>query len=161
MHAECYRFVERVANLLGAQDSVLEIGSRNVNGSVRPLFPSAEYTGIDYRSGPGVDIVANAEAYRPSCLVDLVVCTEVLEHACNADAICQTAYEALKPGGVLILTAAGRGRAAHGTDGGQLDNGEWYANIDEGHLRSWLKQFGTVLIEVDDVVCDVRALAIK
>lgn len=169
MHAECYRFVERMAKLIGPRHCVLEIGSRNVNGTVRPLFECTNYLGLDIAPGPGVDVVADAATWRPEeaegswylQLFDLVVCTEVLEHTKDAAAICRTAHACLIPGGYLVLTAAGMGRAAHGADGGPKRIDEWYANVSPEQLRGWLRPFGTVLIEDDERVCDVRALAIK
>ena len=45
-------------------DSVLECGSYNVNGSVRDLFAVREYIGLDWRPGPGVDVVNLVHEYR-------------------------------------------------------------------------------------------------
>jgi hypothetical protein len=38
-------------------ERTLEIGSLNINGTVRNAFTSSEYVGVDVGSGPGVDIV--------------------------------------------------------------------------------------------------------
>ena len=45
-------------------DSVLECGSYNVNGSVRGLFAAREYVGLDWRPGPGVDVVSLVHEYQ-------------------------------------------------------------------------------------------------
>ena len=37
---------------------VLEIGSLDINGSVRTFFENCDYTGLDVGEGKGVDIVA-------------------------------------------------------------------------------------------------------
>jgi hypothetical protein len=61
---------------------VLEVGSLNVNGSVRGLF-SGPYTGTDMRAGPGVDRVVNAHelaSYALSEAPGVVLCLEMLEH---------------------------------------------------------------------------------
>ena len=47
-------------------DPVLEIGSYQVEGQedlidLRGLFPGRPYTGVDFRAGPGVDLVADVE----------------------------------------------------------------------------------------------------
>ena len=40
---------------------VLEVGSYDVNGTIRPLFAGARsYLGVDWRPGPGVDLVSLA-----------------------------------------------------------------------------------------------------
>ena len=69
---------------------VLEVGSRYVNGSVRPLierfFHPREYIGIDIVPGKFVDIVLPAEKileYFGSESFDVVIATEVLEHVKN------------------------------------------------------------------------------
>ena len=66
--------------------SVLEVGSRNVNGSprsvVEPMQP-ATYIGVDMESGTGVDQVLSVNALVDSFGEDafeFVICTEMLEH---------------------------------------------------------------------------------
>ena len=47
-----------------AHKRVVEVGSYVVNGSVRPLITAlspAEYIGVDFCAGPGVDVVCNAD----------------------------------------------------------------------------------------------------
>ena len=61
-------------------DSVLECGSYNVNGSVRGLFAAREYVGLDWRPGPGVDVVSLVHEYQPGRKFDTVISTEMLEH---------------------------------------------------------------------------------
>lgn len=67
--------------LRGIND-ILEIGSLNVNGSVREFF-NCSYTGIDMRGGKDVDIVINAhdlmDKFEPKTF-DFVMCLETLEH---------------------------------------------------------------------------------
>ena len=81
MHPEARAFVAGVARRAGAR-WVVELGARDLNGTVRDLFPSARgYTGVDLVAGPGVDVVADAADWRPrEPAPDLVVCCEVLEH---------------------------------------------------------------------------------
>jgi hypothetical protein len=59
-HAAQMEFVGRVKAAFPdffAGTRVLDIGSLDINGSVRPLFRGGTYTGIDVAAGPGVDIV--------------------------------------------------------------------------------------------------------
>lgn len=164
MHAEALEFVARWTRQLGPRLDVLELGSRNVNGSVRTLFGSAQrYVGIDCRTGPGVDIVADAATWRPpegEPLFDLVVSTECLEHAADAAGICRTAWESLGAGGVFLLTAAGPKRAPHGADGGSVQPGEFYANVHPEHLRLWLAPFALAVLEEHERG-DLYAVAVK
>lgn len=161
MHAQAYHYVAgAVAALGGPPTRVLEIGSYDVNGSVRPLFAGAErYHGIDIRPGPGVDEVADAATYRTNRRFDVVVCCETLEHAPDPAAVIQTAYDLLTPGGHLILTAAAHDRMPHGVNGGMVQPGEHYANIHEGDLRAWLGAWESVSVLVANG--DIAAVARK
>lgn len=157
MHAAAYDFVAEHA--IPQPCRVLEIGSRNVNGSVRPLFSSCEYVGLDVREGEGVDVVADVCEYKANKF-DVVVCCEVLEHAKNWRDLIDAADRLIKKGGTLILTAAGPGRAPHSAfDGAELRAGEHYANIAPKELEAALK--GWAKVEVDVLGTDVRAVAVK
>ena len=61
---------------------VLEVGSLDINGSVRPLFENCNYTGIDLGEGRGVDVVAHVTDYHrlDDNEFDVVISTETLEH---------------------------------------------------------------------------------
>jgi cyclopropane fatty-acyl-phospholipid synthase-like methyltransferase len=160
-------FAERaIAGLGGAVTGhVLEIGSRNINGSVRPLFAAAaSYTGIDLQDGPDVDVQADGATYDARQALDTIVCTEVLEHTPVASMLIQRAARQLVPGGWLLLTCATDPRVAHSAhDGGQLCDGEYYGNVAPADLRSWLKAAGlaTVLEEVHAERGDLYVLARK
>jgi SAM-dependent methyltransferase len=66
---------------------VLEVGSKYVNGSVRPLIERflrpREYVGVDIEPGKFVDVVLPAERlvehFGPESF-DVVIATELLEH---------------------------------------------------------------------------------
>lgn len=82
---------------------VLEVGSLDVNGSVRSLFPQP-YLGLDMQTGPGVDVVSNILSMETQGGFNTVVCCETLEHITRPwDALaCMRA--ALDPGGLFIGT---------------------------------------------------------
>lgn len=108
MHQSVMNWTEAmVARYQLAESNVLEVGSLDVNGSVRPLFSGA-YTGVDMTDGPGVDRVADAEHLPfPSASFEVVVSTELLEHCEHFwDALAEMG-RVLQPGGILILTARG------------------------------------------------------
>ena len=166
MHAEAMSWLQTIRRaLLGRRDVVCELGSRDVNGSPRELFTDAVvYVGVDMVEGPGVDVVADAAGWTPDPWLrfDLVVCTEVLEHAFGAPDICANAHRLLRPGGVFVITAAGPKREPHsGIDGGPLREKEFYGNVRVEELRGWLGLFAAVLIDQSGDGRDVYALAIK
>lgn len=145
--------------------TVLDLGGRNINGSVRTLFPAADYTTLDIRPGEGVDIVADAATWTPDRAYDVVVCTEVFEHTDSWPAICATAYAACAPGGRFIATMAGPGRPEHSAidGGGALQGGEFYRNVDPANLERTLKAVGFVDVVVDQQPspADVRCVAMR
>lgn len=162
MHVEAYHAAARllVAVPLGGA-RVLELGSYNVNGSVRPMLAgAAEVVGLDVRPGPGVDVVADAATYMDDAHFDLVVTTEMLEHAPAPADIIARCWQNLRPGGWLVLTAAGPGRQPHSCDGWPtLPPGEHYANIEPAALRGWLADWTDVLIETNPAAGDIYARA--
>jgi SAM-dependent methyltransferase len=132
MHPAAYHYVAGQSSLIVTPEmSVVEIGGRNVNGSVRSLFPTQRYSAIDVVDGPGVDIVADGADWRPSEPVDCVVCCEVLEHTQKVKAIVNNAAKMLRSGGRFIVTCAGRNRPpCSPIDGGAPRPGEFYQNIE-------------------------------
>lgn len=163
MHNEAFAWV--AAHATSDSVEVLDIGGRNVNGSIRDLFPCAtRYIAVDIREGDGVDVVADAATWVPDQEYDVVVSTETFEHTDVWPQICNTAYKALKTGGSLILTMAGPGRSEHSAvDGGQLRAGEYYGNVDPEHLKHVLVTAGFKEVVVDFRVspADTRAIATK
>ena len=101
--------------------SVLEVGSANVNGSVRPQIEAmgpARYLGLDLAPGPGVDVAypGGIETYSPEFdqkTFDLVVCLEMLEHAERWVSAFRAMAQLVAPGGALVLTCRGLGFPYH------------------------------------------------
>lgn len=98
---------------------MLEVGSYDVNGSVRPiveaLFP-ARYLGVDVQAGQGVDQVVSCESLCESVDVaawDVVISCEMLEHAWDWRTCVVQMFSALAPGGWLLLTTRSPGFPYH------------------------------------------------
>lgn len=162
MHAEAFEYVERFAT--SEPLDVLDIGGRNVNGSVRDLFPNATYTALDIREGEGVDIVADAATWTPDRQYDLVISTETFEHTPDWPRIVGTAYDACKPGGRIVLTMAGPNRPPHSAiDGQGLRDGEHYGNVAPDDLRDTLGVVGFLDVDVEyrTSPADTRATAVR
>lgn len=122
---------------------VIEIGGRDVNGTIRTGVLADKYVSVDLRPGPGVDVVADGRSWRPTCLADLVLCLEVLEHCEHWRDLVANMAAMLRPGGELILTCATDQRAPHsGLDGGMVRAGEWYGNVGASDLLSTFCQAG-------------------
>lgn len=130
MHAEAFWYVHQ-AVAGRAFGSVLDIGGRNVNGTVRDLIRCDHYTTLDIAPGDGVDIVADAADWTPTGTFDAVVCCEVFEHTARWPEILATIATALPIGGLAIVTCAAPPRAPHSAiDGGPLREGEYYGNVE-------------------------------
>ncbi|MCE1226834.1 MAG: class I SAM-dependent methyltransferase [Geobacteraceae bacterium] len=95
---------------------VLEIGSLDVNGTVRVFFDSCDYTGLDIGPGPQVDIVCSGEDFGAKATqYDVVVSTEVFEHTANWDLIVLNMIRVMKRTGIMIFSCASSGSGQHGT----------------------------------------------
>ena len=140
--------------------SVVEVGSLDINGGVRDLLAcEAPYIGVDLQRGPGVDVVCDFTVYGIAPKPDLILCLEVLEHAENWRGIVASAAHNLSDGGTLIVTCATTGRAPHSARSeGPIEPDEFYENISQKELDEELgKHFGSHFSEV--VGTDLRAVA--
>jgi SAM-dependent methyltransferase len=99
--------------------NVLEIGSLNVNGSVREYVESLgpkSYTGIDLQAGPGVDLVmpVNDCINRFGCYqFDVVLCLCTLEHIEDWREAVRQMTTVLRLRGKLVFAAPAPGFPYH------------------------------------------------
>lgn len=118
-HRQQREFFERVrAKFPRAFDGVkvLDCGSLDINGTLRDLFTNSDYIGVDIRAGTNVDLVSPVHLLAlPDGSFDTVVSAEMLEHDEHWAASIRRMTELLKSGGLLALSAAGKGREEHGT----------------------------------------------
>lgn len=144
--------------------NILEIGSLDINGSVRPLFKpfQASYVGIDMQEGPGVDVVVDAAKFIHFESYDVIVCAEVFEHTPDWPQIIYNSYNNLRPGGIFIATMAGEGRYPHSAiDENPIRDWEHYSNIGWWELQQILKRNGFKDVKVSVLDQDTRCWAVK
>ncbi len=120
-HRCCIDFVRSsLENKTLKGKKVLEIGSCDINGSIRAIVMKQEpleYIGIDISEGPGVDMICPAEDILRKFgneAFDVVISTEVLEHIRDWRLVISNMKNVLKPGGVLLLTTRSKGFGYHG-----------------------------------------------
>lgn len=116
MHREVYDWLRQTRHQYPALFNggrVLECGAHIETYSPRALFPASDYTGLDARPGPGVDVVSLVHKYAPGTCFDVVVCTQMLEHDPHWRESLGNMVDVLKPGGSLLLTFAGPGYPEH------------------------------------------------
>lgn len=108
MHGSVMTYVGQQVQALGvAEHPTLEVGSYDVNGSVRQFF-TGPFVGVDMRPGPGVDHVAVASKLPfDDGEFGVVISTEMLEHDTRPWKSVAEMARVLRPGGILILTARG------------------------------------------------------
>lgn len=173
-HQEQSDFVETVKTMFPSyftHRKVLEVGSYNVNGSVRSFFTDCYYTGIDIVEGPCVDIVCPGQLYKPENTFDVVVSCEMLEHNMYWAPTLKNMVRVLEPGGLLLITCATTGRAEHGTrvscpvdSPSNTIYGDYYRNLVEEDFRSVLdmeKLFASYQFSTNEHSHDIYLWAIK
>ncbi len=110
-HSSCIEFAR---NCLFPADvtnkSIIEVGSLNVNGSVRPIIAAlqpSKYIGVDIQPGPGVDCICDANNLVTQFgedSFDLVISTELLEHVQDWRSAISNIKRIAKPDGLVLIT---------------------------------------------------------
>lgn len=163
-HPEQFEFVEKLRMNFGyyfAGKKVLEIGSLDINGSLRSLFIQCEYTGVDLAPGKGVDIVSlGHELSIPDNTFDTVLSAECFEHNPYWFETFTNMIRMCKNSGLVFFTCATEGRQEHGTSRTDPNSSpftvqkgwEYYKNLTENDFKEKLdfdKEFNYYGFEVD------------
>lgn len=114
MHKSAYRHGQLFFSTYWRSDMkrVLEVGSQNINGSLRDFAPAnSEWTGIDFENGVGVDLVIKDSSNLPfvSEYFDVVVCSSVFEHDDFFWLTFNEMVRVLNQNGVLYINAPSNG----------------------------------------------------
>lgn len=160
MHVAALEYVRIKVLELRLSGDILDLGGRDVNGTVHDLFPDSTWTVVDIADDPSVDVVGDAATVDLGRTFDVVVSTECFEHTPDSANIIVNAYKHLRSGGVFVATMAGPGRHPHSATGAPLIPGtEWYRNVEPDELAGWLKDAGFKRVEIDQTVDDLRCTA--
>lgn len=122
---------------------ILDIGGRDVNGTLRPYAPAdAEYVSIDISEGLGVDVVLEDPYVYPfkDGYFDCIVSTSCLEHDQMFWLTLVEATRVLAPEGLLYFSAPSQG-ACHGYP---YDNWRFYPDASLA-LLAWSRKAGRPL----------------
>ncbi|MCA1759909.1 MAG: class I SAM-dependent methyltransferase [Bacteroidales bacterium] len=144
---------------------VLDCGSLDINGNNRYLFDKSNYFGIDIVEGRNVDLVTRIHDFKTSKQFDCVISTEMLEHdEYFADSL-NAMFNLLKPGGLLLITAAGCGRKEHGTHEHTPQDSpltpDYYHNVDVTMLVQGLDLTKFSWYTISYLETDIRFAGIK
>ena len=159
-HIEQKNFFQRIKNKLPdyfQNRKVLEIGSLDINGTIREFFHECSYLGIDVGSGPGVDVVCEGQNYNaPNESFDIVCSAECFEHNPYWMETFKNMIRLCKEDGLVLFTCATDGRPEHGTtrtspQDSPLTVGigwDYYRNLNESDFtnnldfNSYFKEYG-------------------
>jgi hypothetical protein len=131
-----------------AGGDVLEVGSFDVNGSVRPYIESLgprRYLGVDASPGPRVDRVVDCEQLTTEIkgLWDVVISTEMLEHVRDWRTCVVQLAAMVKPGGLLLITTRSPGFPYH-----PFPEDHWRYTNDQ--MRAILDALGLEILTLED-----------
>jgi SAM-dependent methyltransferase len=157
----CVRFAEKALKDKEIRGrSVLEVGAKKVNGSLRELIELSRpqsYFGVDIEMGPGVDMLCDVndlDRVLGGRQHDLVVCTELLEHVRNWRQAVSNLKGVLKPSGILLITTRSKGFHYHG-----YPEDYWRFEIDD--FKSIFSDLKIKLLEQDPSCPGVFLKAVK
>lgn len=91
---------------------VVEIGSQDVNGSLRTYCPASfEYTGVDFVAGKGVDLILDDPYKLPfeDESVDVMLSSSCFEHSEMFWLLYLEIMRTLKPGGLFYMNVPSNG----------------------------------------------------
>lgn len=90
---------------------VLDIGSADINGTYRSLFPNRKYIGVDLTLGLNVDVIINSKEWNELKDVDVVISGQTLEHVADIPKFLNTLFNVLKNDGLICMIAPSAGPA--------------------------------------------------
>jgi SAM-dependent methyltransferase len=171
-HKQQFDFVKGVAHLYPKnfhKANILEVGSLDINGSVRQFFVDCEYSGIDLGEGKGVDIVCQGQEYdEPADTFDTVISCECFEHNPDWVATFTNMHRMTKVGGLIVMSCATTGRPEHGTKRTSPQDapfcGDYYKNLTEQDFVEQFKldnMFSTYQFGVGEQTRDLYFYGIK
>lgn len=110
----CKLFFDTYAEFFIKEKStkVVEIGSQDINGSLRSVCPSEfEYIGVDFQPGKGVDLILDDPYSLPfkDESVDIVLSSSCFEHSEMFWVVFLEIMRVLKPTGIFYLNSPSNG----------------------------------------------------
>lgn len=120
--------------------SVIEMGSLDINGTVRDFYNPTQYVGVDLDEGPGVDVVCPAQEVNfQDGSFDVAVSAECFEHNPYWAETFANMYRIASK--FVIFTCASDGREVHGTPSHHPGTSpftlhwDYYRNLNEEDFR--------------------------
>jgi SAM-dependent methyltransferase len=104
-------FLSDLMAVMDLPGPIVEFGSLQVeaaqDGDLRPLFAGRDFTGTDFRAGPGVDRVEDLRALTfADGEVGTALCLDTLEHCEDPVQACRELARVVRPdGGVCVISS--------------------------------------------------------
>jgi len=111
VYAACIAQYYKEMGQLGEKTAVLDVGSLDVAGNPRAVFPPEKYVyrGIDQQAGKNVDQVVNPNSWPfDDCLFDIVVSSSALEHCYEPWLVIEEMARVLRQDGLLMIVVPWR-----------------------------------------------------
>lgn len=145
-HQQQYDFVLGVKNSFPSmfdRKKVLEIGSLDINGSIRDIFSNCFYIGVDVEHGPGVDLACGGQDLTfADKFFDTSISCECFEHN---PWWAETFRNMIRmTSNLVVFTCATTGRQEHGTkrttpqDSPFTTDWEYYRNLERSDFEDSL-----------------------
>lgn len=121
---------------------VLEVGSLNINGTIRVFFENCNYLGVDVGEGKDVDYVCEGQKLEfESNSFDVTASCECFEHNIYWAETFLNMYRMTKNNSLLFFTCATTGRPEHGTkrsnhQDAPLLKWDFYKNLTENDFKN-------------------------
>lgn len=120
MHPNSYRLMREFVNgyLIKKKDiplTILDIGSRDINGSYKPLFGCKNWTylGVDFEPGKNVDIILpDPHFWKDSIensIADVVISGQALEHMPHFWLVMKEIRRIMKTGALTCIIVPSKG----------------------------------------------------
>ena len=126
---------------------VLELGSYNVNGTVRDHFEYCTFIGVDWREGKDVDVVSMAhETILEKEYFDTLISDNMFEHDPYWEKSINNSLQFLKKDGMIFFRFAGPDTVEHNLDGDPSKENRYYPKSKEV-VVNFLESLGVKVLD--------------
>ncbi len=127
-------------------ENILEVGSFDINGTVRDFFEKdcKEYVGVDWRSGPCVDVVTLAHEMEFEKPFKAVISASMLEHDPHWDKSIRQMVKCVRQDGILVFTWGAANSPIHCE--GEASDGKFHA-LKGDLVKNLIEELGMTIVE--------------